>query len=452
MEEKNKHKRASFTGRLGYILTVAGAAVGLGNLWRFPYLAAKYGGAIFLLVYLILMMTFGYALIISETTLGKITRKGPVGAFAHYGKGLGFKFGGWINTIIPILIVPYYCVIGGWVLKYTFEYLRLNGATLANDGYFTGFIGNTFSISFWFIVFTLSVLVVVLLGVSDGIEKLSTIVMPILIVLGIVISIYSMTMPGAMEGVKYFLIPNFKNFSIMTIVSAMGQMFYSLSIAMGILITYGSYMKDDNDIESSTKQIEYFDTGIAILAGLMIIPAVFAFSGGDSKALQAGPSLMFISLPKVFASVKFGLVGGALFFVLVFFAAQTSAIALAETVVATFGDQFGFSRKKSVLILAIIIIALGLLSALGFNILSFVSFANMGILDMFDFATNSIMMPIAAFTICILINRVVGHEEIAKELEKHSFKRKAIYIFTMKYFAPACLIIILISSIISVIK
>ena len=211
-------------------------------------------------------------------------------------------------------------------------------------------------------------------------------------------------------------------------------------------------MKDDNDIESSTKQIEYFDTGIAILAGLMIIPAVFAFSGGDSKALQAGPSLMFISLPKVFASVKFGLVGGALFFVLVFFAAQTSAIALAETVVATFGDQFGFSRKKSVLILAIIIIALGLLSALGFNVLSFVSFANMGILDMFDFVTNSIMMPIAAFAICILINRVVGHEEIAKELEKHSFKRKAIYIFTMKYFAPACLVIILISSIISVIK
>lgn len=452
MVGKKKNKRDSFTGRLGYILTVAGAAVGLGNLWRFPYLAAKYGGAIFLLVYLILMMTFGYALIISETTLGKLTRKGPVGAFTHYGNGFFYKFGGWINTIIPILIVPYYCVIGGWVLKYTFEYLRLNGAALANDGYFTSFIGSSFSISFWFIIFTVSVLIIVAFGVSDGIERLSTIIMPILILLGIIISIYSMTMPGAMEGVKYFLIPNFENFSIMTIVSAMGQMFYSLSIAMGILITYGSYMKDDNDIEGSTKQIEYFDTGIAVLAGLMIIPAVFAFSGGNKEALQAGPSLMFISLPKVFASVRFGLIGGALFFILVFFAAQTSAIALAETVVATLGDQFGLSRRKSVFILLLVIISLGLLSALGFNILSFINFAGMGILDMFDFATNSIMMPIAAFAICILINRVVGYETISKELEKHSFKRKKVYIFTMKYFAPACLIIILISSIVSIIK
>ena len=284
--------RGRFSGRLGYVLSVAGSAVGLGNIWRFPYLAAKYGGGMFLLVYLVLMVTFGYVLIVSETALGRMTGKSPVGAFRSFGKSLPFHLGGWINALVPMLIVPYYCVIGGWVLKYLAEYLRGNGNILAGDSYFPDFISSSAHVEFWFILFSLFVFFVILAGVKRGVERVSKLMMPILVVLAIFITVYSVTRPGALEGVKYFLVPDFDNFSWMTVVAAMGQMFYSLSIAMGVLYTYGSYIGKDMDIEKSTKQVELFDTAIALLAGMMIIPAVFAFSGGNMETLQAGPRLI----------------------------------------------------------------------------------------------------------------------------------------------------------------
>ena len=448
--EHHEKKRNSFSSKMGYVLSVAGSAVGLGNIWRFPYLAAKYGGGVFLLVYLILMITFGYALIISETTIGRMTKKSPVGAFQTFGKGFSFKFGGWINAIIPMLIAPYYCVIGGWVTKYLFEYIKLNSNPLARDEYFTSFITNGASVELWFIVFSVIVVFIIILGVNKGVERVSKITMPLLVILAIFVTIYSITRPGAMEGVKYFLIPDFSKFSFMTVVAAMGQMFYSLSIAMGILYTYGSYIDKDVDIEKSTSQIEIFDTAIAILAGLMIIPAVFAFSSGETT-LQAGPSLMFITLPKVFASMGFGSIAGIIFFLLVFVAAITSAISLAETSASTFEDQFGWSRIKSSIIIGIIMIVLGSASALGFSSLDFISILGMGILDFFDFLTNSIMMPIAAIATLILIVRVIGLDTIAKEVEYSSkFKRKKLYNFFIKYLDAICLIIILLSSIANV--
>ena len=278
---KKEEKRSSFSGKIGFVLAAAGASVGLGNIWRFPYLAAKYGGGIFLLVYIILALTFGYTMIMAETALGRLTKKSPVGAFSAFGHTWSFRFGGWINAIVPMLIVPYYSTIGGWVIKYMFEYIRGNGTELAADGYFTGFISGGFSAEIWFLVFALVTLVVIYAGVENGIERVSKFMMPVLVVLAVVIAIYSMTREGAFEGVKYFLVPEFENFSWMTVVSAMGQMFYSLSIAMGILITFGSYMKREVSIESATKNVGIFDTAIAIMAGLMIIPAVFAFSGGN---------------------------------------------------------------------------------------------------------------------------------------------------------------------------
>ncbi len=448
--EQPVKKRNSFSSKMGYVLSVAGSAVGLGNIWRFPYLAAKYGGGVFLLVYLILMITFGYALIISETTIGRMTKKSPVGAFQTFGKSFSFKFGGWINAIIPMLIAPYYCVIGGWVTKYLFEYIKLNSNPLARDEYFTSFITNGASVELWFIVFSVIVVFIIILGVNKGVERVSKITMPLLVILAIFVTIYSITRPGAMEGVKYFLIPDFSKFSFMTVVAAMGQMFYSLSIAMGILYTYGSYIDKDVDIEKSTSQIEIFDTAIAILAGLMIIPAVFAFSPGETT-LQAGPSLMFITLPKVFASMGFGSIAGIIFFLLVFVAAITSAISLAETSASTFEDQFGWSRIKSSIIIGIIMIVLGSASALGFSSLDFISILGMGILDFFDFLTNSIMMPIAAIATLILIVRVIGLDTIAKEIEFSSkFKRKKLYNFFIKYLDAICLIIILLSSIANV--
>lgn len=444
-------ERSHFSGKIGYVLAVAGSAVGLGNIWRFPYLAAKYGGGIFLLVYLILTLTFGYALIVSETTLGRMTKKSPVGAYTTFGKKPFFHIGGWINAIVPLLIAPYYCVIGGWVIKYLFEYIKGGAQSLASDTYFSEFTASPGGMEFWFIIFAILVLIVILAGVKHGIERVSKIMMPLLVVLAFVVAIYSITRPGALEGVKYLLIPDFKNFSWMTVVAAMGQMFYSLSIAMGILYTYGSYIKKDVDIEKSAKQIEIFDTGIAILSGLMIIPAVFAFSGGDPTALQAGPSLMFITIPKVFASMGFGTVMGTLFFLLVLFAALTSAISLMETSVSTFMDQLGWSRKKGSLMMFGIILLLGSLSAFGFNLLDFIKIFGMSILDFFDFLTNSIMMPIAALFTCILILRYVKLKNMAAEIELSSaFRRKKLYNVFMKYCAPAFLLIILLSAIANV--
>lgn len=451
IQEGSGQQRAKFSGSIGYILAVAGSAVGLGNIWRFPYLAAKYGGGMFLLVYLILMLTFGYALIVSETAIGRRTKKSPVGAFGFYGKTAPFHIGGWMNAVIPMLIVPYYSVIGGWVVKYLVEYLRGNSAQMAQDGYFTSFIADSASVELWFVVFALVTFVVIAAGVKNGIERGSKIMMPLLIVLAIFVAIYSVTRPGAIEGVKYLLIPNFANFSWMTVVAAMGQMFYSLSIAMGILYTYGSYLKDDVDIEKSTKQVELFDTAIALLAGLMVIPAVFAFSGGDPDMLQAGPSLMFITLPKVFDSMGFGNIIGFVFFLMVFFAALTSAISLMETSVSTLTDQLGFSRKKSGLCVMGIMLFFGTASALGFGVWDFVQILGMSVLDFLDFLTNSVMMPIAAFATCILVVRVIGCEEVAKEVKKSSaFKREKVFNFVIRYLAPLCTLIILLSSIANV--
>lgn len=451
MKEDTTAARSSFSGRLGYVLAAAGSAVGLGNIWRFPYLAAKYGGGIFLLVYLILMLTFGYTLIMSETALGRMTQRSPVGAFASFGKKIPFRFGGWINAIIPMLIVPYYSVIGGWVAKYLFEYIRGNTKLLAEDTYFTDFMASGKSMEFWFVCFSLLVILVIITGVKYGVERVSKIMMPVLIVLAIFVTVYSVTRPGAMEGVRYFLIPDISHFSWMTIVAAMGQMFYSLSIAMGILYTYGSYIKKDVDLEKATTQIEIFDTAIAMLAGLMIIPAVFAFSGGDPDTLQAGPSLMFITLPKVFADMGSGTIAGIMFFLLVLFAALTSAISLAESGVSTFEDQLGWGRTRCSLLMGAVIIVIGSASALGSNVLDFVQILGMSILDFFDFLTNSILMPIAALATCLLVTRVVGLDKIAGEIEQSSaFKRRKIYDFFMKYLAAACIGIILISSVANV--
>ena len=445
----HNHKRSSFSGKLGFVLSAAGASVGLGNIWRFPYLAAKYGGGIFLLVYIVLALTFGYTMIVAETALGRMTKKSPVGAYHSFGKSKWLSFGGWINAIIPILIVPYYSVIGGWVIKYLVEYLTGHGHALATDGYFSAFISNGASTELCFIVFSLCTLLIIYAGVRNGIERVSKIMMPILVVLSVIIAVYSVTRPGALAGVKYFLVPNPENFSWMTVVAAMGQMFYSLSIAMGILVTFGSYMKKDVSIEESTKNVEIFDTAIAIMAGLMIIPAVFAFSGGDPDTLQAGPALMFITIPKVFDSMGMGTIVGVLFFLLVLFAAMTSSIALTESAVSTFEDELGWGRKKATVMIGIIMLALGTLSSLGYGPLATVEIIGMQFLDFFDFLTNSVMMPIAAIATCLLVSRVIGVKGIEEEVlhGEQSFKRKKIFRVMIQYLGPVFAVIILLSSV-----
>ena len=427
---EQKQNRSSFSGKLGFVLSAAGASVGLGNIWRFPYLAAKYGGGIFLLIYIVLALTFGYTMIMAETALGRMTHKSPVsayGTFAKPGKKNGFLgFGGWINAVIPVLIVPYYSVIGGWVIKYLFEYLRGNAQGLAEDGYFSAFIADGASAEVCFLLFAFFTLGIIFAGVRNGVER-----------------------PGALAGVAYFLVPNPANFSWMTVVTAMGQMFYSLSIAMGILVTFGSYMKKDVSIEESTEHVEIFDTLIAVMAGLMIIPAVFAFSGGDPDTLQAGPALMFITIPKVFASMGLGTVVGVLFFVLVLFAAVTSSIALTESAVSTFEDELGWGRKKATVLVGVIMVALGTLSSLGYGPLAGVTVIGMQFLDFFDFLTNSVMMPIAAIATCLLVSRVIGVDKIEQEVELDGqpFRRKRIFRFMIRWLCPVFAAVILASSV-----
>lgn len=439
-------KRSSFTGKLGFVLATAGSAVGLGNIWRFPYLAAQHGGGIFLLVYLVLALTFGFALMCAEIAIGRKTGVSAIGAYKKLDKR--FAFTGIIASLVPIIILPYYSVIGGWIIKYLSVFVTGNMAEAAQDGFFDSFISAPTEPIGWFLIYLALTALVVLFGVEKGIEKVSKIMMPVLVVLTVFIAVYSLFMPGAIDGLLYYITPDFSKFSGTTVLAAMGQLFYSMSLAMGIMITYGSYMKKDVNLESSVKQIELFDTGIAFFAGLMIIPAVFAFSGGDESALGKGPGLMFVTLPKVFESMHGGSIIGTVFFILVLFAALTSSISLMETVVSIFMDKFGWSRKATCIGVFAGCVALGLPSCLGYGVLSDVTVFGMAFLDFFDFISNSVLMPIVALVTCILVGYVIKPKALIEEIEQGGkFKRKTLFTIVIKYLAPVCIVAILIFSI-----
>ncbi len=444
-----KSSRSNFTSRIGFILSAAGSAVGLGNIWRFPYLAAQYGGGTFLLCYIILAVTFGFALMTAEIALGRKTGLSAIGAFSALNKR--YRFVGVLVTLVPVIIFPYYSVIGGWVIKYFFTFLTGGVSAAAEDTYFTGFISGVSEPIVWFVIFTAITAAVVICGVEKGIEKVSKVMMPLLVVLTVGISLYVLTIDGAMEGVKYYVLPHMSDFSIKTLLSSMGQLFYSMSLAMGIMITYGSYMSKSTNLESSVRQIEIFDTGIAFFAGLMIVPAVFAFSGGDPSALKAGPGLMFITLPKVFASIRFGGFLGTVFFVLVFFAAITSAISLMETIVSILMDFFHWSRRKTSILVFIYSLLMGVPSSLGFGIWDFVKPLGMSILDAWDFISNSILMPIVALLTCFFAGFVIKPKAIIDEAcaEGADFKGKNLFTVVIKWVAPVILVAILISSILN---
>ena len=444
-------ERSSFSGRLGFVLAAAGSAVGLGNIWRFPYLAAKYGGGIFLLVYVVLVVTFGFSLMVAEIALGRNTRLSAIGAYKKLNKKFGFL--GILTALVPIIILPYYSVIGGWVTKYFVTFLSGHHMEASSDDYFGGFIGQTFEPVLWLAIFGVITIVIVLCGVKRGIETANKFMMPILIVLCVAVCVYSCTLPGALEGVKFYLIPDFSRFSINTVLGAMGQMFYSMSLAMGIMITYGSYMKKETSIEKSVSQIEIFDTGVALLAGLMIVPAVFVFSGGDQSAMQSGPGLMFQTLPKVFDSMgggQFGQIVGALFFLLVLFAALTSAISLMETVVSIVIDKFHVKRAVACIIVFIGMMLLALPSSLGNGVWSHIQILGMDFLTFFDFISNSVIMPIVALLTCIFIGYVVKTQLVVDEVKSSSkFSREKLFVVVIKYIAPIFIVAILVSSVLS---
>lgn len=439
-----ENKKSGFTSRLGFILAAAGSAVGLGNIWRFPYYAAKYGGGIFLLVYIILTVTFGFSLLITEIALGRKTGKSVLGAYKSADKRF-FPLG-WLAATVPMIIFPYYCVIGGWVLKYTLAYAKGNSA-VSNPEFFGGFISKAFQPALFLSIFLFLTAIVVMLGVQKGIEKVSTYLMPVLIIITVGIAGYVMTIDGALDGLVYYLKPDFSKFSIKTVIAAMGQLFYSMSIAMGIMVTYGSYMRKEDNIEKSVRHIEFFDTGIAFLSGMMIIPAVYAISGGDESKINAGPGLMFMTLPQVFEKMPGGRIVGFVFFVLVILAALTSSISLMETVVSIVMEKTKLKRIPTCLIVSVFSLGIGALSVFGYSIWDNVKILGMQILDFFDYISNNIMMPIVALFTCVLIGYVVKTKFIEDEVEENQkFKTKKMYRVMIRFIAPVCLLIILISS------
>lgn len=447
MEEKKN--RSTFSGKIGFVLAAAGSAVGLGNLWRFPYLAAKYGGGIFLLTYVLLAVTFGFALMVAEIAIGRKTGLSVSGAYKKLNQKWAFL--GYISAAVPIIILPYYSVIGGWVTKYIGTYVSGEGTAAASADYFTSFVSGTWQPIIWFGIFVLATALIVIFGVEKGVERVSKVMMPILVILTIGIAIYVITRPGASAGLKYYLVPDFSQLSSKTFLAAIGQLFYSLSLAMGIMITYGSYMKKDVNIENSVFQIEVFDSGFALLAGLMIVPGVAVFSGVENLN-ASGPGLMFQVLPQVFDNMPGGHVIGALFFILVLFAALTSSISLMETVVSIFQDKCKLPRRVIVILVAIGTFLIGLLSSLGFGVLSFIQPLGEGssLLDFFDFISNSVIMPIVALLTCIFVGYVIKTKAISDEVKLSSkFRFEKMFNVMIKYIAPIGLVIILVSSVLN---
>ncbi len=455
-------KRSSFSGSLGFILAAAGSAVGLGNIWRFPYLAAKDNGGLFILIYIILALTFGFTLLTTEIAIGRKTKQSPLTAYKLINKKFGFI--GSIATIVPVLILPYYCTIGGWVIKYFITFLTGDGIKAAGDGYFTGFITDTISPLSLMVVFLLITSIVIIGGVNKGIEKLSKVLMPILLILVIGISIYSLTLSHTtdegitrtgLDGLKIYLIPSFENLTVkeffITLMDAMGQLFFSISVAMGIMVAYGSYVSDDTNLMKSINQIEIFDTLVALLAGMMIVPAVFVFMG--KEGMSAGPGLMFVSLPKVFENMgSIGTVIGILFFLMVLFAAITSSVSIMEAIVSSIMDRFKLSRKKSAVIVLVYALVFGTIVCLGYNKFYFelkLPNGSIGqILDVFDYLSNNILMPLLALFTCILIGWVAKPKTIIDEVTKNGekFGRKFIYTATIKFIAPILLFVLLLQA------
>ena len=456
-------QRKAFKGSIGFVLAAAGSAVGLGNIWRFPYLAAKDGGGLFLVVYIVLALTFGFTLLTTEIAIGRKTKQSPLTA---YGKlKAGWKPLGIVACLVPIMILPYYVTIGGWVLKYFLVYLTGHGAEAAADGYFTGYITKETEPVVMMFIFLFVVAFIIYLGVNKGIESSSKIIMPLLIILVIGISVYSLTISytdasnvtrTGIQGLKAYVIPDFDGMTVKqfftVVMDAMGQLFFSLSVAMGIMIAYGSYVSDDANLGRSINQIEIFDTAVAFLAGVMIIPSVFVFMGREGME-ASGPSLMFVSLPKVFASMgAAGNVIGCMFFAMVLFAALTSAVSVMEAVVSSFMDEFKIGRTKATVIEGIVALVGAVIVCLGYNKLYFdiklPNGAHAQILDIMDYISNNALMPIVSISTCILIGWIVKPQAIIDEVEKTGTKmgRKKLYTVMIKWIAPILLFLLLLKS------
>ena len=459
---KHKHKKNGFTGQLGFVMAAAGSAVGVGNLWRFPYLAAKDGGGLFILIYLILTFTFGFTLLTSDIAIGRKTGKNSINAYQEMRPK--WKFLGILTFLVPVLIMTYYAVIGGWITRYIAVYLTGQGQAAAKDSFFSDFITSPGQSALYAVLFMLFTAWIVFNGVEKGIEKYSRVLMPIMLVMIIAIAIFAMTLKHTdadgvtrtgLQGLAVYLTPSFKGLTLrrllQILLDAMSQIFFSLSVSMGIMITYGSYVKKDVDINASVHQIEFFDTGVALLAGMMIIPTIFVFEGVEG--MSAGPGLMFVSLPKVFASMPhLGRIAGLTFFIMAAFAALTSCVSVLETITANCMEIFHTRRKPTTLVLTVLYAIISVVIALGYSIfyveLPLPNGSIGQILDLMDYISNSFMMPFISMLSAILIGWVVGPDWVIEEVEfgGRKFPLRKLYAVMIRYIVPVIMFVLFLQS------
>lgn len=457
-----KKKKSSFSGSIGFVLSAAGSAVGVGNIWRFPYLAAKDGGGLFLLIYLALVVTFGFTLLTTDVAIGRRTKENAMRAFGKIDQK--WKFLGYLTFLVPAMIMTYYTVIGGWVTRYIMAYATVNGSQAAEEGFFTSFITSKVSPVVFMLLFLSVTSFIVYRGVEKGIEQFSKVIMPGLILLIVGIAGFSLTLSytdasgvtrTGLQGLMVYIKPDLQGVTpkrfLEILLDAMSQLFFSLSVSMGIMITYGSYVKEDVNLNRSLSQIEMFDTGVAFLAGMMIIPAVYVFSGVEG--MSSGPSLMFVSLPKVFEAMgSVGMIVGLVFFVMVAFAALTSCISILETLVANCMELFHQSRQKMCLILSVISAAAAAVICMGYNVFYFElklpNGAAAQLLDVVDYVSNSFLMPFISFLTCIFVGWVIKPKWIIEEMESsgHVFGRKKLYTFMIRYVTPVMMAVLFLQS------
>lgn len=450
-----------FTGQLGFIFAAAGSAVGVGNLWRFPYLAAKDGGGVFLIIYLILIFTVGFALLTTDLAIGRKTGKSAI--YAYQSMNPKWRFLGIFTFFVPVIIMTYYAVIGGWILNYIKYFLTGQVSLAADDACFSNFISSNTSV-YASLIFMVLTALIVFGGVEKGIERVSKIIMPVLLIMILGIAIFSLTLKSSgdngevrtsLEGLAVYLKPDFTGMTLARFLQialdAMSQLFFSLSVSMGIMITYGSYVKKDVDLAKSVSVIESMDTFVALLAGVMIIPAVYVFLGVDG--MSAGPGLMFISLPKVFFQMgAAGRLIGLVFFILAGFAALTSCISVLESIVANTIEILGTKRKSTTLVLSVVYLIATAVIALGYSKfyveVSLPNGTTGQLLDLMDYISNSFMMPLIALLSSIFIGWIIKPEWIIEEVEHggKKFSRKKLFIVMTKYFLPIIMFILFLIS------
>ena len=427
---KHKHKKNGFTGQLGFVMAAAGSAVGVGNLWRFPYLAAKDGGGLFILIYLILTFTFGFTLLTSDIAIGRRTGKNSINAYEEMSPK--WKFLGILTFLVPVLIMTYYAVIGGWIVRYIVVYLTGQGQAAAQDSFFTDFITSPGQATLYAVLFMLFTAWIVFNGVEKGIEKYSRILMPVLLVMIVAIAIFALTLKHTdadgvtrtgLQGLAVYLTPSFKGLTLRRLLQI-------LLDAMSQIV---------------------FDTGVALLAGMMIIPSIFVFEGVEG--MSAGPGLMFVSLPKVFASMThLGRAAGLAFFIMAAFAALTSCVSVLETITANCMEIFHTKRKPTTIVLTIIYMIASIVIALGYSTFYIelpLPNGSIGqILDLMDYISNSFMMPFISMLSAILIGWVVGPDWIIEEVEfgGRKFGLRKLYAVMIRYIVPVIMFILFLQS------